>query len=153
MLVYYKVIAENRKAYHDYTILEKFNAGLCLAGTEVKSVRQGRANLKDGFGKVEKQEIWLYNVHITPYEKGSVWVQAATRPRKLLLNRGEIKKIIGKVAEKGFTLVPLKLFLSGNWVKVEMGLAKAKKNYEKRETIRRKTSEREIERALKEKGK
>lgn len=124
---YFKVVAENRKARHDYNILETYQAGIVLKGTEVKSVRIGRVNLKDSFGRVEKGDIWLYGMHVSPYEFGRRYAAAPLRPRKLLLKKSELRKLIGRVAEKGLTLVPLKLYLSGDWVKVDLGLAKAKK--------------------------
>ena len=148
---YFKVVAENRKARFDYTILETYNAGLVLTGTEVKSIRAGKANLQDSFGRAEKNELCLYGMHISPYESSGLKKLDPLRPRKLLLQKREILKLTGKVAEKGLTLVPLKLFLDGNWVKVEIALVKSKRKYEKRETLRRRTAEREIEDAFKKK--
>lgn len=147
-MVYYKVIAENRKARHDYTIIEVIQAGIALAGTEVKSIREGKVNLKDSFARVEHGEVWLYNMHVSSYEKGSRYNLKPERPRKLLLNKGEIKKLIGRTSEKGLTLVPLKLYALRDWIKIELALAKPKKLYEKRESIRKKEAEREVERAL-----
>ena len=147
-MVYRKVLAENRKARHDYSIIETFQAGIALVGTEVKSVRAGKVNLKDSFGRVEHGEIWLYNMHIGPYEKGSIYNLEPKRRRKLLLTRREIKNLIGRTSEKGLTLVPLKLYAFKNWIKVDLALAKPKKMYEKRETLKRKEAEREIERSL-----
>ncbi|MFC1560251.1 SsrA-binding protein SmpB, partial [Candidatus Margulisiibacteriota bacterium] len=109
--MYRKVVSENRKARHEYAILETYQAGIALAGTEVKSVRNGKVNLKDSFGRVEHGEIWLYNAHISPYEKGSIYNLDPKRPRKLLLKKQELKKLIGKVSEKGLTLVPLKMYI------------------------------------------
>lgn len=146
---YFKVISENRKARHDYNILETYKAGLILEGSEVKSVRQGKVNLKDSFGRVEKEEIWIYGMHISPYGAAGSQKIDPLRPRKALLSKKELVKLIGKAAEKGLTLVPLKIFFEGNWAKIELGLAKAKKKYEKREKLRRKETEREIERAYK----
>ncbi|MFC1768108.1 SsrA-binding protein SmpB [Candidatus Margulisiibacteriota bacterium] len=146
--MYRKVVSENRKARHEYAILETYQAGIALAGTEVKSVRNGKVNLKDSFGRVEHGEIWLYNAHISPYEKGSIYNLDPKRPRKLLLKKQELKKLIGKVSEKGLTLVPLKMYIRGNWVKVDLAVAKPKKQYEKRDTIKKKESDREIERGL-----
>jgi len=144
---YFKPIAENRKARFDYNILETFKAGLVLNGSEVKSLRLGRVNLKDSFGRVEKGEVWIYGMHISPYQKEEKL--SPTRPRKTLLKKKELVKLIGKVAERGLTLVPLKLFFDGNWAKIELGLAKAKRKYEKREALRRKEAKREIEKAFK----
>jgi SsrA-binding protein len=145
---YKKVLSENRKAFFDFTILETFQAGISLKGTEVKSIRLGKANLKDSFGRVENGEIWLYNMHISPYEQGGRYNLNPIRERKLLLNKGELKKLIGRVQEKGLTLIPLKLYLMDNWVKVDLALAKSKKEYEKREKIKKKEAAREIERAF-----
>jgi len=145
---YKKILAENRKAFFDYTILETFQAGISLKGTEVKSIRLGRVNLKDSFARVDKGEIWLYNMHVSPYEQGGRYNLNPIRERKLLLNKGELKKLIGRVQEKGLTLVPLKLYLMDNWVKVDLALAKSKKEYEKREKIKKKETEREVARAF-----
>jgi SsrA-binding protein len=147
MKKFFKVAAENRKARFDYNILETFKAGLVLNGSEVKSIRLGRVNLKDSFGRVERGEVWIYGLHISPYQKEERL--SPTRPRKVLLKKKELLKLIGKVAERGLTLVPLKLFFDGNWAKIELGLAKAKRKYEKREALRRKAVKREIEKALK----
>jgi SsrA-binding protein len=145
---YKKVLAENRKAFFDFTILETFQAGIALKGTEVKSVRLGKANLKDSFGRMENGEIYLYNMHISPYEQGGRYNMNPIRERKLLLNKGELKKLIGRVQEKGLTLIPLKLYLMDNWVKVDLALAKSKKEYEKRDKLKKKESDREVERAF-----
>ena len=145
---YKKVLAENRKAFFDYTILETFQAGISLKGTEVKSIRLGKANLKDSFARVYKGEIWLHNMHVSPYEQGGRYNLNPIRERKLLLNKGELKKLIGRVQEKGLTLVPLKLYLMDNWVKVDLALAKSKKEYEKREKIKKKETDREVARAF-----
>lgn len=149
MAKYHKVIAENRKARFDYNILESYKAGLILEGFEVKSLRLGKVNLKDSFGRVEKSEVWIYGMHISPYKTADRSQINPTRPRKALLKKRELVKLIGKVSEKGLTLVPLRIFFEGNWAKVELGLAKAKKKYEKREAIRRKEAKREIEKAFK----
>jgi len=146
--MYKKVLAENRKAWHDYSIIETMQAGIELSGTEVKSVRNGKATLKDSFGRVERGEIWLYNMHISPYEKGNRYNLEPDRPRKLLLKKQEIKKLIGRISEKGLTLIPLKLYARGNWVKVDLALVKSKKLFEKRDAIKKKEAEREIERNL-----
>jgi len=145
---YKKVLAENRKAFFDYTILETFQAGISLKGTEVKSIRLGKANLKDSFARVDKGEIWLHNMHVSPYEQGGRYNLNPIRERKLLLNKGELKKLIGRVQEKGLTLIPLKLYLMDNWVKVDLALAKSKKEYEKREKIKKKETDREVARAF-----
>ena len=146
MAKYFKVAAENRKAHFDYNIIEVYKAGLVLTGNEVKSIRLSRINLKDSFGRVEREEVWIYGMHITPYGNAKL---DPLRRRKVLLQKGELLKLIGKVAEKGLTLVPLKVYFEGNWAKVDLALAKAKKKYEKREKLRRQTAEREIERAFK----
>lgn len=147
---YYKVAAENRKARFDYNIIEVYKAGLVLTGNEVKSIRLGRVNLQDSFARVEKNELWIYGMHISPYTSASSAVKVdPLRRRKVLLNYREMVKLIGKVAEKGLTLVPLKVYFDGNWAKVDLALAKSKKKYEKREKLRRQTAEREIERAFK----
>ena len=145
---YKKVLAENRKAFFDYAIIESYQAGIALKGGEVKSVRLGHANLKDSFARVEKGELWLYNMHIAPYEQGGRYNLEPTRQRKLLLHKNEMKKLIGRVQEKGLTLIPLKIYLMGNWVKVDLALAKSKKMFEKRESIKKKETQREIARAL-----
>ena len=139
-----KIIATNKKAFHDYFILETFEAGIVLKGTEVKSVKQGRINLKDSYAKIKNGEIFLFNTHISPYKHGNVFNHDPRRTRKLLLNRKEIDRIIGKVNEKGLTLVPLKVYLKKGLVKVELGLCKGKKLYDKREEIKRRDMEREI---------
>jgi SsrA-binding protein len=146
---YYKVIADNRKARFDYNILEVYKAGLVLTGNEVKSIRLGRVNLKDSFGRVEKGEVWISNLHITPYETADKRRIDPLRRRKVLLSKRETVKLIGKVAEKGLTLIPLKVYFEGNWAKIDLALAKSKKKYEKREALRRKTAQREIEAAFK----
>lgn len=148
---YYRVVAENRKARFDYNILETYEAGIALSGAEVKSIRLGRVNLKDSFALAERGEIWLYGVHISPYKFGTTQ-QKPRRRRKLLLKESELKRLIGTVAQKGLTLVPLKLYFVGDWAKVELALAKPKKKYEKREALRKKAIKREIERELTIKG-
>jgi len=145
---YKKVLAENRKAFFDYTIIESYQAGIVLKGTEVKSIRLGRVNLKDSFARIDKGGVWLYNMHISPYEQGGRYNMNPIRERKLLLNKNEMKKLIGRVQEKGLTLIPLKLYLMDNWVKVDLALAKSKKMFEKREKIKKKEAEREVARAL-----
>lgn len=149
MKKYCKIAAENRKARFDYNIIETCKAGLVLEGSEVKSIRLGRVNLKDSFGREEKEEVWIYGMHISPYPAADRRKIDPTRPRKVLLKKRELVKLIGRAAEKGLTLVPLKIFFDGNWAKIELGLAKAKKKYEKREAIRRKEAKKEIEKAFK----
>jgi len=145
---YKKVLAENRKAFFDYSILETFQAGIALKGTEVKSIRMGRVNLKDSFARVFKDEIWLYNMHVSPYEQGGRYNLNPIRERKLLMNKNELKKLIGRVQEKGLYLVPIKLYLMDNWVKVDLALGKSKKVYEKREKIKKRETDREVARAF-----
>jgi SsrA-binding protein len=146
---YFKIAAENRKARFDYTIIESYKAGLVLTGNEVKSLRQGKANLQDSFARAERGELWLYNMHVSPYSAADQNKIDPLRKRKVLLEKRELVKLTGKAAEKGLTVVPLKVYFDGNWAKVELGLAKAKKKYEKREKLRRQTAEREIESAFK----
>ncbi len=143
-----KVVARNRKATHDYFILETYEAGIVLTGTEIKSVREGRINLRDGYAKIDSGELWLYNVHISPYERGSFYNHDPLRPRKLLLRREEIKRLLGKTKEKGLTLVPLSMYIKDNrWAKVEVALAKGKKQYDKRAAIAERDAQRAMERA------
>lgn len=144
-----KVLATNRKARHEYHIEETFEAGIALQGTEVKSLRDGRVNLKDAYGTVEGAEVFLVGCHISPYEAGNRFNHEPLRKRKLLLHRQEIRRLIGKVQEKGLTLIPLAFRLRGRRVKVELALARGKKLYDKREDIKRRTEEREIAQALK----
>jgi SsrA-binding protein len=144
-----KTIATNRKAYHDYHILDKFEAGIVLTGTEIKSVRAGRVNLGQAFVKPEGGEIWLINAHIARYDAGSYMSHEPTRTRKLLLHRKEIQNLISKTSEKGSTLVPLSLYIKGNVAKVEIALAKGKKQYDKREAIMQRDAEREMDRTIK----
>ena len=144
-----KVITTNRKAFHDYTILEKYVAGIVLTGTEIKSIRKNAINLKDSFCKIEDNEIFLYNCHISPYEQGNRFNHDAERVRKLLLNKKEILKMHTKVKQDNYTIVPLEVFLSHGFAKVEIGLAKGKKVHDKREDIARKDQKREMDRASK----
>lgn len=144
-----KVISTNRKAFHDFLIFDKFIAGIVLAGTEIKSIRKGAVNLKDSFAKIEKGEIFLYNRHISKYEQGNRYNHEPERTRKLLLNRKEILKIEMKIKKEGYTIVPLELFLTRGYAKLEIGLAKGKKLYDKREDITKKTQNRDIQRKLK----
>ena len=142
------MVATNRKAFHEYFILEKVEAGISLLGTEVKSLREGRVNLKDSFARLEKEEAYLYNCHISPYSHGNLANHDPTRRRKLLMRKREISRFLGKTREKGLTLIPLKVYFKGSWAKVELGLAKGKKLYDKREHSAKKSAEREMQRAL-----
>jgi SsrA-binding protein len=144
-----KLIADNRKAFHDFHILDTFEAGVVLVGTEVKAIREGRVNLRDSFGRVEGGEVWVYNVHISPYSHRGYADHEPTRRRKLLLNREEIRKLIGKTVERGMTLVPTRMYFKNGRVKIAIGLAKGKKVHDKRETIRRREAERETRAAIK----
>jgi SsrA-binding protein len=142
-------IAENRKAFHDFHLLESFEAGLVLLGTEVKAIREGRVNLRDSFARVEDGEVFLYNVHISPYSHRGYADHEPLRRRKLLLHRDEIRKLVGKTVEKGMTLVPVRLYFKNGRVKVSVSLAKGKKDYDKRETIKRREADRETRAAVK----
>ena len=142
-------VAENRKAFHDYHLLETFEAGLVLLGTEVKAIREGRVNLRDSFARVEDGEVFLYNVHISPYSHRGYADHEPVRRRKLLLHRSEIRKLIGKTVEKGMTLVPVRLYFKNGRVKVAVSLAKGKKDYDKRETIKKRETDRETRAAVK----
>ena len=144
-----KVITTNKKAFHDFLILEKYNAGLVLTGTEIKSIRKGEINLKDSFAKIEDGEAWLYNAHINPYEQGNRFNHDAERKRKLLLNKNEILKMLGKVKKENYTIVPLSVYLENGWAKVEIALAKGKQLHDKREAIAKKTMDRDIARNIK----
>ena len=144
-----KLIANNKKAYHDYFIEEKYEAGISLAGTEVKSLRMGRCSIKEAFIRIEHDEVFVYNMHISPYEKGNIFNKDPLRVRKLLLHRQEIRKIQGHITQKGYTIVPLSVYFSGSLVKVEIGLAKGKKLYDKRQDIAKKDQRREAEREFK----
>lgn len=144
-----KLIANNKKAYHDYFIEEKYEAGISLAGTEVKSLRMGRCSIKEAFIRIEHDEVFVYNMHISPYEKGNIFNKDPLRVRKLLLHRQEIRKIQGHITQKGYTIVPLNVYFSGSLVKVEIGLAKGKKLYDKRQDIAKKDQRREAERKFK----
>ncbi len=144
-----KIVAVNRKARRDYEILESFEAGMALSGTEVKSLREGKANLKDSYAKILGGEVFLVNAHISPYSHGNVQNHEPLRDRKLLLHKAEIKRLTGKTEEKGLTLIPLKLYFERGRAKVELALARGKREYDKRETIKRRDLQREIERELK----
>lgn len=139
-----KIIANNKKARHDYFILEEYEAGIVLKGTEVKSVRQGKVSIKESYCQINNAEVFIFGMHISPYEQGNIYNVDPLRTRKLLLNKREILKLIGKTKEKGLTLVPLKVYLKYGLVKLEIGLAKGKKIYDKRETIAKKDAERRM---------
>ena len=143
------MIAVNRKAYHNYHIQETLEAGIVLKGSEIKSIRDGKVNLSDAYAKPENGELWLYNSHIASYDAASYNTHEPTRPRKLLLHRKEINSLVGKVVQKGLTLVPLKLYIKHGIAKIELGVAKGKKLYDKKEAIARRDADREMERAMK----
>jgi SsrA-binding protein len=143
-------IAENRKAHHDFHLLETFEAGLVLMGTEVKAIREGHVNLRDSFARVEAGEVWVYNMHISPYSHRGYSDHEPTRRRKLLLHRQEIRKLIGKTVERGMTLVPTRLYFKEGRVKIAISLAKGKKAHDKRETVKRREADRETRAAVKE---
>ena len=144
-----KLIANNKKAYHDYFILDTYEAGIALAGTEVKSLRMGKCSIKEAFIRIENGEIFIYGMHISPYEKGNIFNKDPLRVRKLLLHKSEINKLLGKIKEKGMAIVPLRVYFSGSLVKVEIGLAKGKKLYDKRDDSAKKDQKREAERDFK----
>lgn len=144
-----KVVCTNKKARHDYTIEQEFEAGMVLSGPEVKSLRAGKANLKDGYAQIKREEVFLYNVHISPYVFATHYTQDPLRPRKLLLHRREINKLIGKIKEQGCTLVPLKIYFNAKGkAKLSLGLARGKKLYDKRATLKKQEADRDMERAL-----
>lgn len=144
-----KLVANNKKAYHDYFIEDKYEAGIALSGTEVKSIRMGKCSVKEAFVRIEKGEVFVYNMHISPYEKGNIFNKDPLRTRKLLLHKEQIRKIEGRIAVKGYTLVPLEVYFKDSLVKVEIGLAKGKKLYDKRQDIAKKDQRRESERKFK----
>lgn len=145
-----KLMANNKKAWHDYFIDDKIECGIELFGTEVKSIRMGHCSIKEAFVRIDKGEVYVYGMHINPYEKGNIFNKDPLRPRKLLLHRSEIDKLEGKIREKGITLVPLQVYFKGSLVKVEIGLARGKKLYDKRADIAKKDQRREVEREYKE---
>jgi len=147
-----KVVATNRKAYHDYHIGETYEAGIVLTGTEIKSVRQGMVSLRDSFARVENGEVLLYNMNVGPYDAGNRFNHEPRRTRKLLLNKSEIRKLATTTQEKGFTLVPLKVYLKNGWAKVELALARGKRLYDKREDIKKRDIRRQVDRAIKDRG-
>ena len=144
-----KIVAQNRKAFHDYSIEETIEAGIVLTGTEVKSLREGKANLKDSYVIIKDTEVLLLNCHISPYTHGNIMNHDPVRTRKLLLHKKEIARIQGKALQKGYSLIPLKIYFKDSRAKVEIGLARGKKMYEKRESIKKREADREIERAMK----
>jgi SsrA-binding protein len=149
-----RTVARNRRARHEYFILEAVEAGVVLTGTEIKSVRAGAVNLRDGYAKADKGELWLYNVHISPYEKGTIYNKDPMRPRKLLVHKKEILKLQMKIREKGLTLIPLSLYLKeGKRAKIELAIAKGKQSHDKRDSMAERDVEREISRSLRERGK
>ena len=144
-----KLIANNKKEFHDYFIEDKYEAGIALAGTEVKSLRLGKCSVKEAFIRIENGEVYIYNMHISPYEKGNIFNKDPLRIKKLLLHRSEIRKMEGQIAQKGYTIVPLNVYFKGSLVKVEIGLAKGKKLYDKRHDIAKKDQNREAQRQFK----
>ena len=145
-----KLIAQNKKAYHDYFIEDTFECGISLLGTEVKSIRMGHINLKDSYAGIKNGEVILMGTHISPYEKGNIFNRDPLRERKLLMHKYEIRRLIGKIKEDGYSLIPLKVYLKGSVVKVELALARGKKNYDKRDSISEKEAKRRIDRKIKE---
>lgn len=141
-----KIVAKNKKAYHEYFIEEKYEAGLVLVGTEVKSIRQGKVNLKESYVSIKNGEAFVYNMHISPYEKGNIYNTDPIRPRKLLLNKREIRKLTGLTTLKGYSLIPLCLYLKNGLVKMELSVAKGKKLYDKRQDLAKKDAERKMQR-------
>ena len=148
-----KTIAQNRKAYHDYFVEDKYECGIALFGTEVKSIRQGRVNLKESWAQIRKGEVWVEGMHISPYEQGNIFNRDPLRAKKLLLHRSEIRKLDGLVMRQGFTLIPLEMYLKDGKVKVQLGLCKGKQIHDKRESLAKKDSDREIQRALRQRQK
>lgn len=144
-----KLVANNKKAYHDYFVDEKYEAGLVLHGTEVKSLRLGQCSIKESFVRIENGEVWVYGMHISPYEHGNIFNRDPMRPKKLLMHKSEINKLLGKIKEKGFTLVPLQVYFKDGKAKLEIGLCRGKKSYDKRESIAKKDMKREAERDFK----
>ena len=144
------IIAKNPTAYHNYEIIDKLEAGIVLYGTEIKSIRAGTVNLKDSYATIEKNgEVYVYSMHISPYDHGNIYNKDPMRPKKLLLNKSEIHKLIGMTTLKGYTLVPIKLYFKGNFIKMELGVGKGKKLFDKREDLKKKEADRKIERYLK----
>ncbi|EHQ92192.1 SsrA-binding protein SmpB [Desulfosporosinus youngiae] len=148
-----KVISENRKAFHDYYIEDRVEAGIILTGTEIKSIRNGRVNLKDSYARLDNGEVWVHQMHISPYEQGNRFNHDPLRPRKLLLHRSEINKLIGKIQQQGLTLIPIKIYLKKGMAKVELAVGQGKKNYDKRQALAEREGKRDIERALRDRNK
>ncbi|MFX4301622.1 SsrA-binding protein SmpB [Alicyclobacillus tolerans] len=148
-----KVLAQNRKAYHDYFIEDTYEAGLVLTGSEIKSIRKGSVNLRDAYARVENGEVFIHHMHVAPYEQANRFNHDPMRTRKCLLHREEIRKLIGMVRERGYTLVPTKIYLRNGFAKVELGLARGKKSYDKRESLKQRDANREIQRALRDRQK
>ncbi|GAB6153260.1 SsrA-binding protein SmpB [Desulfosporosinus burensis] len=148
-----KIVSDNRKAFHDYYIEDRVEAGIVLTGTEIKSIRNGKINLKDSYARVTNGEVWVHQMHISPYEQGNRFNHDPLRPRKLLLHRSEINKLIGKVQLQGLTLIPTKMYLKKGMAKVELAVGQGKKNYDKRQSLAEKEGKRDIERALRERNK
>ncbi len=144
-----KLVANNKKAYHDYFVDEKYETGLVLHGTEVKSLRMGQCSIKEAFVRIENEEVWIYGMHISPYEKGNIFNKDPLRPKKLLMHKSEIRKLLGKVKEKGYTLMPLQVYFSDSKAKVEIGLCRGKKLYDKRHDLAKRDIMREAERDFK----
>ncbi len=145
-----KIIAQNKKAFHDYFIMEKYECGIELIGTEVKSLRMGQVNMKDSYASIDNSQVYVKQMHISPYEKGNIFNRDPMRPRRLLMHKYEIRKLIGTLKEEGFALIPLKLYFSGSNIKLELGLAKGKKLYDKRQSIAEKDAKRSMARKIKE---
>ena len=148
-----KTSAQNRKAYHDYFVEEKYECSIAMFGTEVKSIRQGRVNLKESWAQIRKGEVWVEGMHISPYDQGNIYNRDPLRAKKLLMHRGEIRKLDSLVMRQGFTLIPLEIYLKDGKVKVQLGLCKGKQLHDKRDSMAKKDSEREIQRALRQKQK
>ena len=148
-----RTVAQNRKAYHDYFVEEKYECGIALFGTEVKSIRQGKVNLKESWAQIRKGEVWVEGMHISPYEQGNIFNRDPMRARKLLLHRSEIRKLDGLVMRQGFTLIPLEMYLKDGKVKIQLGLCKGKHLHDKRDSMAKKDTEREIQRALRQRQK
>ena len=144
-----KLVANNKKAYHDYFVDEKYETGLVLHGTEVKSLRLGQCSIKEAFVRIENEEVWVYGLHISPYEKGNIFNKDPLRPKKLLMHKSEIRKLLGKVKEKGYTLMPLQVYFENGKAKLEIGLCRGKKLYDKRQDIAKRDQAREAERDFK----
>ena len=148
-----KIVSENRKAFHDYFIEDRIEAGIVLTGTEIKSIRNGKVNLKDSYARLKDGEVWVYQMHISPYEQGNRFNHDPLRPRKLLLHRTEINKFVGKIQLQGLTLIPIKIYLKQGMAKVELAIGQGKKNYDKRQVLAEREGKRDIERALRDRNK